>query len=124
MCKAKARVAECGHTVAYEIMIPCKNYTGGPPCAAWDEKLMNKALLKDFPIICVECHIQKEKNICKGYVNGERDLVRFAEHRGETPKEIWEARLAKGAKMQADVRELDRKIGREGILMAGEIETG
>lgn len=85
---------------------------------------MNKALLKDFPIICVECHIQKEKNICKGYVNGERDLVRFAEHRGETPKEIWEARLAKGAKMQADVRELDRKIGREGILMAGEIETG
>lgn len=75
---------------------------------------MNKVLLKDYPPLCVECHIEKEKNLCKQYVNEERDLVRFAERKSGTPKEIWEARLVKGVKMQADVCELDRKVGREG----------
>ena len=113
MCTAKAMAASCGHTVAYEIMIPCKNYAGGPPCAAWDANLMNKVLLTAHPI-CVDCHIQKEKNLCRQYVDEERNLVRLVERKNETPKEIWEARLVKGVKMQADVYELDRKVGREG----------
>lgn len=114
MCIAKARVAKCGHTVEYEIMIPCEDYTaGGPPCAAWDDQLMNKVLLKDYPI-CIACHLQKEKNICRQYVNAERDLVRLAERKGGSPKEVWKARLLNGAKMTADVCKLDAKVGREG----------
>ncbi|KAF6218738.1 hypothetical protein HO133_005280 [Letharia lupina] len=115
MCTAKAQIAKCGHTVDYEIMIPCKNHPGsGPPCAAWDENQMNKVLLTDYPPVCIKCHLQKEKMLCRQYVDAERDLVRFAERRDGSPKEIWEERLRNGVRMQADVYELDGKVGREG----------
>lgn len=52
--------------------------------------------------------------MCRGYVDWERDLVRFPEGRDGTPKEIWEARLRNGVKMQNGVRELDVEVGREG----------
>lgn len=114
MCTAKARVAKCGHTVEYEIMIPCSNYPGsGPPCAAWDEHLINKVLLRDYPV-CIACHLQKEKNLCRQHVDAERDLVRFAQRWDASPKETWEARLRNGVKMQAEVLGLDAKVGREG----------
>ena len=113
MCQAKARVAKCGHTVEYEIMIPCENHVAGsPPCAAWDQHLMNKVLLRDHPI-CTACHLQKEKNICREYVNAEIDLVRFPMRRVGSPKEVWEARLLSGEKMMAAVGRLDVMIGRK-----------
>lgn len=113
MCKAKARVAKCGHTVEYEIMIPCAKYTGGPPCPDWDEYRLNKVFLKDHPI-CIRCHFQKERELCGQYIDAEKDLVRFAERKDGSPKDVWEARLRNGVKMQAEVCELDGKIGREG----------
>ena len=113
MCQAKARVAKCGHTVEYDIVVPCENHVAGsPPCAAWDDQLMNKVLLTDYPI-CSACHIQKERNICREYINAEMDLVRFPKRRVGSPKTVWEARLLNGKKMMADVGTLDVMIGRK-----------
>ena len=73
---------------------------------------MNKVLLRDHPI-CSSCHLQKEKNICREYINAEIDLVRFPKRRVRSPKEVWEARLLNGKKMMADVGTLDVMIGRK-----------
>ena len=114
MCKAKARIAKCGHTVEYEIMAPCAQYPGtGPPCASWNEKLLNKVLLRDHPI-CIGCHLLKEKKIARQYVDAEWDLVRSPKGADGSPKDIYEVRLRNGVKMQADVYGLDAKVGREG----------
>lgn len=115
MCRAKARIAKCGHTVEHEIMLPCAQYPGtGTPCASWNENLLNKVFLRDHPI-CIACHHQKEKQIAKQYVDREREFVRNANpFGGESAKDIWEKRLRNGVKMQADVLRLDAKVGREG----------
>ena len=115
MCKAKARVAKCGHTVAYEIMLPCAQYSGtGTPCASWNENLLNKVFLSYHPI-CKDCHLQKEKKVAKQYIDGEMFSVRLSKLTKEKPaKEIWESRLRTGVKMQAAIYRLDEKVGREG----------
>ena len=75
---------------------------------------MNKVLLKDYPV-CIACHLEKEKKLCRQHLDAERGLVRVAAGRWDTPhKETWEARLKKGIKMQAEVLDLDAKVGREG----------
>lgn len=125
MCIAKARVAKCGHTVEYEILLPCGNYVAnGPPCAAWDERLINKVFLKDRPV-CVGCRWKKEKKICQRYVDAEREMVRSAEGiHGASAKEVWEKRLAVGERMMRDVGGLDTEGGgesfgaREGVISA------
>ena len=47
-------------------------------------------------------------------MDAERDLVRSAERRDGSPREVWERRVRSGVKMQSEVCELDRKVGREG----------
>lgn len=70
-------------------------------------------LLRDHPI-CIGCHLLKEKNIAQQYVDAEWDLVRSPKGTDGSPKDIYEARLRNGVKMQADVYGLDAKVGREG----------
>ena len=70
-------------------------------------------LLRDHPI-CIGCHLLKEKKIAQKYVDAEWDLVRSPKGTDRSPKDIWEARLRNGVKMQADVYGLDAKVGREG----------
>ena len=120
MCIAKARVVKCGHTVGYEILLPCGNYVAnGPPCAAWDERLINKVFLKDRPV-CVGCRWKKEKKICRRYVDAEREMVRSPGGiHGASAKEVWEKRLAVGERMMRDVGGLDREGGGESFGARG-----
>lgn len=113
MCTAKSRLAKCGHTVAYEIMKPCSEYTGGgKPCPAWDENRLNKVLLRDEPV-CKKCHVDMERALCRRYLEAERNLVRGKGGAGRG-REVWEERLRLGGKMRVEVEKLDGRVGRKG----------
>lgn len=113
MCTAKPRLAECGHTISYEIMLPCPSYPGsGPPCPAWNARLLNK-VMTNRPS-CVDCHLQQERKIARRYIEAEMGLARGGGDGTTAAKGVWEARLRSGVKMQAEVNRLDKKAGREG----------
>lgn len=95
-------------------MLPCPNYPGrGAPCPLWDANLLNKVLLPDHPI-CVACHLLREKKLARQYVDAEREFVKYRRPEDGTAKEVWEARLRNGVRMQAEIYRLDAEIGREG----------
>lgn len=78
---------------------------------------MNKVLVKDEPV-CIKCHLDMEKAICKRFVDAERELVRrydggMGKGKGNGDwKWVWEERLRRGELMMVEVGELDRRVGR------------